>query len=160
MVRSASRLLAATRAAAEYMADSVGRSKERLEAAIERRRRPAALVAMVRSHGERGGARFPDPHPGAVNQERAAEQADSALMNSVRRASELGERVNVLGANAAAMHTSMQRAARELVQGERRAQLMEEAAERLGRVVREREADLEQSRTKLAAERQKLSVRS
>lgn len=81
-------------------------------------------------------------------------------MNSVRRASELGERVNVLGANAAAMHTSMQRAARELVQGERRAQLMEEAAERLGRVVREREADLEQSRTKLAAERQKLSVRS
>lgn len=81
-------------------------------------------------------------------------------MNSMRRASELGERVNVLGANAAAMHTSMQRAARELVQGERRAQLMEEAAERLGRVVREREADLEQSRTKLAAERQKLSVRS
>lgn len=68
--------------------------------------------------------------------------------------------MNVLGANAAAMHTSMQRAARELVQGERRAQLMEEAAERLGRVVREREADLEQSRTKLAAERQKLSVRS
>lgn len=67
VVRSASRLLAATRAAAEYMADSVGRSKERLEAAIERRRRPAALVAMVRSHGERGGARFPDPHPGAVN---------------------------------------------------------------------------------------------
>lgn len=46
--RSAGRLLAATRAAAEHLADTVDRSKERLEAAIERRRRPVALVDRVR----------------------------------------------------------------------------------------------------------------
>lgn len=81
------------------------------------------------------------------------------MKSSMRRAAELRERVNELGANAAALRTSTQRAARELVQGERRAQFMEEAVQRLTRVVREKEGDLDKAQAQLAAEREKLSVR-